>query len=134
MTTKQDQPVNLEALKKKLEVVREFLAALSPGELRALTENPNLLGWVFGAPRQTYLTDLDQKVRDHIAEVDAFGPASAPIVQVTRAQSEEARRLHMEIWKKQGIADEMIALTQLRGERIDPFADQDTEPASEKGE
>lgn len=134
MPKTQVHSVNLDALKKKLEVVRQSFDALSPFELQALTENPNLLRQVFGAPRKTNLTDLDQKVRAHFAKVDPLVPAFAPVVQITRAQREEARHLQMEIWKKQGIADEMLALAQLRGKRSDPFADQDPEPTSDKGE
>lgn len=134
MTKEQDQSVNLESLKKKLETVRELFAALSPGETQALLDNPNLLGQVFGAPRKTILTDLNKEVRAQFAKVDPLGGAFAPIVKITREQREEARRLQMEIWKKQGIAEEMLALAQLRGERIDPFADQDPETISENEE
>jgi hypothetical protein len=138
MTPNDGQSVDLDALIKKLKVAREFFDALSRFELRALIQNPNLLREAFGAPRETNLADLDPGIRAQFARADSTVPAVAPAVQLTTAHGEKLRDLQIEIWRKQGIIEEMLALTHLREQarkdRSDPFADQDPESTSEKEE
>jgi hypothetical protein len=134
MMRESDHLVNLAALEKKLDAIRRAFHALSPSELQALVADPNLLRRVFSAERKTNLPELDRTVRDLLENADRLVATFAPVVQVTKAQRIEARDLQIEIWKKQGIAEEMLALARIRSVRVDPFADQDPEPTSEEEE
>lgn len=53
--------------------------------------------------------------------------AEKPLVAYSNKLRQEARRLQMEIARKQGILEERLALAKLKGERIDPFPDDTAE-------
>ena len=134
MMQESDHSVDLAALEKKLTAIQHAFHALAPHELKALVADPDLLRRVFSAERKTNLPELDGTVRDLLNNVDRAVSTFAPVVKVTKAQRIEARDLQIEIWTKQGIAEEMLALARIRGVRVDPFADQDPEPTSEEEE
>jgi len=119
----------------RLEAIKKTIAALTSAELEFLAHNPKLLEETFRAVRRTDLREAQPVIKAYLAKRPPFPPhPHSVVVKATAVQREEIRRFQLEILKKQGIAAEKESLSKIRGERIDPFADADPEPASDREE
>ena len=109
----------------KLDAIREAFQNLTAEELRWLMANPGALDRTSAAPARR--PKLAPGVRRYLAKAkhsDAR-PAAAAIVRTTRAQRAAARKLTLAVLKQQGIDRHVLGLAEIRGERLDPFADRD---------
>lgn len=128
---KQNRPDGMDS---KLAAISKAFHSLTPAELRWLIANPVSLQDLAGAARAGRASAVDPSVKQYLAKAKDADNRTMAVVKTTRAQRETARKLTLDLLRKKGIEKEVLALAEIRGERLDPFAGRDPAPRTGKEE